>query len=74
VTRSPLDWDQRELSPEEVEAALARPPDPEEEAATLELHRWFTRRYTPAERLRYVREAYRRWASTRGVAGASRNR
>lgn len=53
---------ERSLSPEEVAAALAIPIGPEERAAVLELVEWFGRRYpTPAERLAYVRRAYRRW-------------
>lgn len=53
---------ERELSPEEVDAALAVPLSPEERAGVLELLAWFERRYpTPAERLAYVRRAHRRW-------------
>lgn len=53
---------ERSLSPEEVAAALAIPVGPEERAAVIELVEWFGRRYpTPAERLAYVRRAYRRW-------------
>ena len=37
-----------------------------ERQETLSLIRWFRRRYpTPAERLAYVRRAYRRWAAAR---------
>jgi hypothetical protein len=58
---------ERELSPEEYAAAVAVPISPEERAAVLELVEWFGRRYaTPAERLAYVRRAYRRW--TRAVS------
>jgi len=57
---------ERELSAEEFAAALAVPISSEERAAVLELVEWFGRRYpTPAERLAYVRRAYRRW--TRAV-------
>lgn len=53
---------ERRLTPEELRAALATPIGAEEHERTLELVRWFTRRYpTGAERLAYVRRAYRRW-------------
>ena len=53
---------ERRLSREEVEAALAIPLGAEERREILSLVSWFTRRYpTPAERLAYVRRAYRRW-------------
>jgi hypothetical protein len=52
----------RQLSPEEVRAALAVPLGEQEEQESRALIRWFRRRYpTPAERLAYVRRAYRRW-------------
>jgi hypothetical protein len=55
---------ERRLSPEEVDAALAVPLSPEEEAETRALIRWFCARYpTPAQRLAYERRAYRRWTS-----------
>jgi hypothetical protein len=60
---------ERQLSPEEVRAALAVPLGEAEEEESRSLIRWFRRRYpTPGERLAYVRRAYRRWA--RGQAGA----
>jgi hypothetical protein len=53
---------ERQLSPEEVRAALAVPLGELEEEESRALIRWFRRRYpTPAERLAYVRRAYRRW-------------
>ena len=53
---------ERVLSPEEVRAALAVPLSEAEEEEARSLIRWFRRRYpTPAERLAYVRRAYRRW-------------
>ena len=64
---------ERRLSPEEFEAMLAVPVDAEERARTLELVDWFCRRYpTGAERLAYVRRAYRRWAATQGLASRGR--
>lgn len=56
----------RELTLGEAQRYLQAPIDDEERAAVLDLVRWFRRRYpTPAERLAYVRRAYRRWASSR---------
>jgi hypothetical protein len=53
---------ERQLSPEEVRAALAVPLGGLEEEKSRALIRWFRRRYpTPAERLAYARRAYRRW-------------
>jgi hypothetical protein len=53
---------ERRLSAEEVRAALRVPLGEAEEAEARSLIRWFRRRYpTPAERLAYVRRAYRRW-------------
>jgi hypothetical protein len=53
---------ERQLSPEEVRAALAMPLGELEEEESRALIRWFRRRYpTPAERLAYLRRAYRRW-------------
>jgi hypothetical protein len=50
------------LSADEVEAALRTPIGDREREETLELVAWFRRRYpTPADRLAYVRRAYRRW-------------
>lgn len=55
---------ERQLSPEEVRAALAVPLGEGEEQESRSLIRWFRRRYpTPAERLAYARRAYRRWAA-----------
>jgi len=52
----------RELTLDEAQHYLDTPIDDEERATILELARWFTTRYpTPAERLAYVRRAYRRW-------------
>jgi hypothetical protein len=61
-------WDERPVSRAELEAALARPRDPEADRALLDLVRWFTGRYDAAGRLAYVRRAYARWAATRGAA------
>jgi hypothetical protein len=56
---------ERRLSPAEVEAALRIPIDEAEREEILSLIRWFRRRYpTPADRLAYVRRAYRRWKAT----------
>jgi hypothetical protein len=53
---------ERVLSAEEVRSALAVPLSAAEEEEARSLIRWFRRRYpTPAERLAYVRRAYRRW-------------
>lgn len=53
---------ERQLSPDEVRAALAVPLGDREEEESRALIRWFRRRYpTPADRLAYVRRAYRRW-------------
>lgn len=61
---------ERELTLEEARRYLDTPIDEDERSAVLELARWFCRRYpTPAERLAYVRRAYRRWASSRGEPG-----
>lgn len=58
---------ERRLTPDELRAALAIPIGPEEEERTQELIRWFRRRYpTPADRLAYVRRAYRRWSAQAG--------
>jgi hypothetical protein len=56
----------RQLSPEEVRAALAVPLGEAEEEESRSLIRWFRKRYpTPAERLAYARRAYRRWTAAR---------
>jgi hypothetical protein len=53
---------ERQLSPEEVRAALAQPLGTAEEDESRSLIRWFRRRYpTPAARLAYARRAYGRW-------------
>jgi len=53
---------ERVLNPDEVRAALAVPLGEAEEEEARSLIRWFRKRYpTPAERLAYVRRAYRRW-------------
>ncbi len=55
---------ERRLEAEEVRAALAVPLGEAELEESRSLIRWFRRRYaTPAERLAYVRRAYRRWAA-----------
>jgi hypothetical protein len=52
----------RELTDEEARRYLDAPMDPGERDAILDLVRWFRTRYpTPADRLAYVRQAYRRW-------------
>ena len=56
----------RQLSPEEVRAALAVPLGDAEEEESRSLIRWFRKRYpTPADRLAYARRAYRRWTAAR---------
>jgi hypothetical protein len=53
---------ERQLSPEEIRAALEQPLSPAEEEESRSLIRWFRRRYpTPAARLAYARRAYCRW-------------
>ena len=57
---------ERQLSPEEVRAALAVPLGEAEEEESRSLIRWFRRRYpTPADRLAYARRAYLRWTAAR---------
>ncbi len=59
---------ERQLSPDEVRAALAVPLGEREEEESRALIRWFRRRYpTPAERLAYARRAYRRWQAAAPV-------
>ena len=67
---------ERRLSPEEVRAALAVPLGEAEEEESRSLIRWFRRRYpTPADRLAYVRRAYRRWTTTQaGAVTAQKSR
>jgi hypothetical protein len=56
----------RPLTDEEVRAYLAVPVSDEQREEILALVDWFCRRYpTPAERLAYVRRAYRRWTVSR---------
>lgn len=56
---------ERRLSADEWAAGSAIPITDEERAETLALIAWFCRRYpTPAERLAYVRRAYRRWTAS----------
>jgi hypothetical protein len=57
---------ERVLGAEEFRAALAVPLGEAEEEEARSLIRWFQRRYpTPADRLAYVRRAYRRWTKAR---------
>lgn len=64
---------ERRLSAEEFQARLAVPIDAEERARILEKVDWFCRRYpTGAQRLAYVRRAYRRWAATQGLGSSQR--
>ena len=56
---------ERRLSVEEVGRYLGAPISSREREETLALVKWFKSRYpTPAERLAYVREAYRRWTAS----------
>jgi hypothetical protein len=53
---------ERQLTPAEVEAYLSAPISDAEREDVRALVEWFTRRYpTGAERLAYVRRAYKRW-------------
>lgn len=62
-------YHERRLGPEEVRAYLDAPVSDFEREETSTLIRWFCRRYpTPAERLAYVRRAYKRWTALRGIA------
>jgi hypothetical protein len=55
---------ERQLTPDEFRAALAKPLSEAEEEESRSLIRWFRRRYpTPASRLTYARRAYRRWTT-----------
>jgi hypothetical protein len=57
---------ERELPDEEARRYLDAPMEPAEREAILDLVRWFRSRYpTPADRLAYVRRAYRRWSAGR---------
>jgi hypothetical protein len=52
----------RRLSPAEVEAYLSAPVSDDEREQVRALVGWFRRRYpTGADRLAYVRRAYKRW-------------
>lgn len=52
----------RRVTLAELRAASDTPLTPAEREEIVSLARWFCRRYpTPAERLAYVRQAYRRW-------------
>lgn len=54
---------ERELSREELAAAISACVTDVERESTVELITWFRRRYpTPRERLNYARLAYARWA------------
>ena len=65
--RIPAEID-RELSPEQARAYLSQPVTPEERESVQDLVRWFCARYpSPAERLAYVRQAYRRWTQAAGA-------
>ncbi len=58
---------ERRLSAEEMKAALLVPIGTDEREGILSLVAWFRRRYpTPADRLAYVRKAYRRWQGSLG--------
>ena len=58
---------ERQLTPEELRAAMAVPLSDSERNETLSLIRWFRRRYpTPSDRLAYARRAYRRWSAAQG--------
>jgi hypothetical protein len=58
---------ERQLTPDEVRAAMAVPLSDSERDESLSLIRWFRRRYpTPRERLAYARRAYRRWSAAQG--------
>jgi hypothetical protein len=68
--RIPAEID-RELSPEQARAYLSQPVTPEEREGVQDLVRWFCGRYpSPAERLAYVRQAYRRWTQAAGAPSA----
>ncbi|MBX3186032.1 MAG: hypothetical protein KF819_03415 [Labilithrix sp.] len=64
----------RRLSAAELSRMLM-PVTDEEVASTMELVRWFRRRYpTAKERLAYVRRAYERWASGPTLTVTARTR
>lgn len=55
---------ERPLPLDEWQRLAAMPISDDERERTLELIRWFRRRYpSPRERLAYVRRAYKRWAA-----------
>jgi len=68
MTPDPVDlgsFHERTLGPAEAREYLEAPITPAERDEVLALVRWFRRRYpTPADRLAYVRRAYRRWTTT----------
>ncbi len=54
----------RDVSDEEVQAAVAGPIGTDEREEFRALVRWFTTRYpTAEERLAYVRQAHKRWTA-----------
>lgn len=62
----------REVTAEEVRAAVEGELSRAERDGVLELVRWFTTRYpTAEERLAYVRQAYRRWERTAAARQAA---
>ena len=66
---------ERRLSAEEFAALAAAPIGGDERARVLALIDWFCRRYpSPAQRLAYVRRAYRRWSATQGIATTASRR
>ncbi len=61
---------ERRLSPTEVEAYLSVTASDAEREGVLSQVGWFRRRYpTGADRLAYVRRAYRRWTSLAWQSG-----
>lgn len=70
---------ERQLSAEEVQEAKQTPIGEAEREEILALIAWFRRSYpTPADRLAYVRRAYRRWQAalespSRRPAGSSQD-
>ena len=60
---------ERDLPIDEARAYLNAPITDFDRENFSELVTWFCRRYpTPAERLAYVRRAYKRWNALRGIA------
>ena len=59
---------ERVFGADEARAYLDAPMSDDEREHTLSLVSWFRRRYpTPADRLAYVRRAYKRWNGMRGI-------